>query len=605
VFPSISIKLDTNTNYHHTFKGIIKMKKILLLLLGLLSISFAQNSLIIPDTLSGTDFNLTLQNGTYSFYEGINTATMGANGNILGPTLIMNNGDSVDIKVTNQLADTTTIHWHGMHVSAENDGGPHTTIAPGVTWNPKFTVLDKATTFWYHPHLHTKTNLHVSMGIAGFIIIRDSEESALTLPRSYGVDDFPLVIQTKTFDSNKEIVVPSNSDNVLMVNATINAQLNVPAQVVRFRLLDGASQRVFNIGLSDNRSFSQIGSDGGLLESTNAITRLQLSPGERAEILIDFSSMEGQTISLMSYASEFGNGIYGATNPGMGAGMTLDGYNPNPLNGSDFSIIQFKVVAPTSNPVTTIPETLVSVTPLAEINADTTRTFSLTAVSMGQVALNGDFLINGASFDMDVINEIIPLNNTEIWEITNQSPIAHPFHIHDVQFYILNRNGVKPSKAEGGRKDVVLVKPQETVRFITEFRDFADDEVPYMYHCHILNHEDAGMMGQFIVVDMLAGVDEFPLIAKDFLLHPSYPNPFNPKTIIQYELSQPGSVELIVYNISGQKVATLVTAYQPIGMYKSYWSGKDDFGRYMPSGIYFYTLKMNGEHRTRKMVLIR
>ena len=573
--------------------------------MGLLNILFSQNNLLIPDTLSGTDFNLTLQNGTFSFYEGINTATMGSNGNILGPTLIMNNGDSVDIKITNQLTDTTTIHWHGMHVSSQNDGGPHTTIAPGATWNPKFTVMDKATTFWYHPHLHEKTNLHVSKGIAGFIIVRDAEEAALNLPRTYGVDDFPLAIQTKTFDSNKEIVVPSNSDKVLMVNATINATLDVPAQVVRFRLLDGASQRVFNIGLSDNRSFSQIGSDGGLLESTNAITRIQLSPGERAEILIDFSSMEDQTLSLMSYASEFGNGIYGATYPGMGTGISLDGYNPNILNGQDFELIQFNVVSPTDDPVTTIPETLVSNISLLEGNADTTRSFTLSAVAMGPNALNGDFLINGASFDMGVINEIIPLNNTEIWSITNQSPIAHPFHIHDVQFYILDRNGVKPSKAESGRKDVVLVKPQETVRFITEFRDFADDAVPYMYHCHILNHEDAGMMGQFIVVDMLANVDEFPLMAKEFSLHPSYPNPFNPKTVIQYELTQPGSVELTVFNISGQKVATLVKESQTIGMYKSYWFGKNDSGLNMPSGIYFYSLKMNGEFRTRKMILMR
>ncbi len=571
-------------------------------LFGLIS---AQNSLIVPGTLSGTDFSLTLQNGTFSFYEGINTTTMGANGNILGPTLIFNNGDQVDIKVINQLADTTTIHWHGMHVSAENDGGPHTTIAPGVTWNPKFTVLDKAGTYWYHPHLDEKTNLHVSKGIAGFIIVRDSEEAALNLPRTYGIDDFPLVFQTKTFDSNKEIVVPSNADSVLMVNATINATLDVPAQVVRFRLLDGSSQRVFNIGLSDNRSFSQIGSDGGLLENTNEVTRLQLSPGERVEILIDFSSMEGQTISLMSYASEFGNGIYGATYPGMGMGISLDGYNPNILNGQDFSLIKFNVVSPTGNPVTTIPETLVSNIPLLEGNADTTRSITLSAVAMGPNALNGDFLINGVSFDMEVINEIIPLNNTEIWSITNQSPIAHPFHIHDVQFYILDRNGIKPSKAEAGRKDVVLVNPQETVRFITEFRDFADDAVPYMYHCHMLTHEDTGMMGQFVVVDMLASVEENPLIADKFLLYPSYPNPFNPKTIIQYELSQPGAVELTIYNISGQVVTTLVDESQAQGIYKRSWSGMDDHGRDMPSGIYFYSLKMNEKTQTRKMILMR
>ena len=290
----------------------------------------AQNPLLIPDILSGTNINLTLQNGTHQFYSEINTSTIGANGNILGPTLILNQGDFVNIAVDNQLSDTTTIHWHGLHVSPENDGGPHTYILSGDTWNPSFTVMDKAATYWYHPHLHRKTNEHVSKGIAGMIIVRDNDEAALTLPRTYGVDDFPLVIQTKDFDANNEIVVPTNSDDIVMVNATIDATLDVPAQVVRFRLLNGSSMRVFNIGLSGNQTFYQIASDGGLLSAPNAITRLQLSSGERAEILVDFSSMNGQTIHLMSYASEFQNGIYGATNPGINTFMVLDGYIPTP-----------------------------------------------------------------------------------------------------------------------------------------------------------------------------------------------------------------------------------------------------------------------------------
>ncbi|KAA3656850.1 MAG: bilirubin oxidase, partial [Calditrichaeota bacterium] len=267
---------------------------ILFLFLFVLTQANAQNQIAIPDTLDGTSFELNLQNGTYQFYAGQNTQTMGVNGNILGPTLIMNKNDFVDITVTNHLDDTTTIHWHGMHVSAANDGGPHTTIAPGTSWNPRFAVLDKAGTYWYHPHLHEKTNLHVSKGIAGFIIVRDNEEAALNLPKTYGVDDFPIVIQTKTFDANKEIVVPSNADTVLMVNATIDAALNVSAQVVRLRLLNGSSQRNFNIGLSDNRTFYQIGSDGGLLSAPNAVNRLRLAPGERAEILVDFSDLQGQ-----------------------------------------------------------------------------------------------------------------------------------------------------------------------------------------------------------------------------------------------------------------------------------------------------------------------
>ncbi len=535
----------------------------------------AQNPVLIPGTLSGTTFNLELQNGTYQFYDGINTTTMGVNGNILGPTLIMNKGDFVDITVNNQLADTTTIHWHGMHVSAVNDGGPHTTIAPGTVWNPQFTVLDKAGTYWYHPHLHTKTDMHVSLGIAGFIIVRDDEEAALDLPRTYGTDDFPLVIQTKDFDAQKQIVVPTNHDDVVMVNATIDPKLDVPAQVVRFRLLNGSSQRVFNVGLSGNRTFYQIGSDGGLLSEPAPLTRLQLAPGERAEILIDFTGMTGQQLQLMSYASEFPNGIYGATNPGMMQNMVLNGYNPNPLNGTDFNIIEFDVVAQTSNPVTSIPASLVEVTPYPEDSADITRNLTFSPSQMGPNQLNFPFLINGTSFDMEVINFSIPLNNTEVWSLTNQSAIAHPFHIHDVQFYVLDRNGNPPPVSEQGRKDVILVKPQETVRFITKFEDFANDPVPYMLHCHMLVHEDGGMMLQFEVVDNTIGIAKINDSENVFDV---FPNPVtgdnftvgidNGKSITSYELFNITGKRILNENVNGQtsKIKVNITQLK-VGLY--------------------------------------
>lgn len=578
---------------------------IILLILGITSLAFSQNQLLIPDTLNTTSVNLNLQYGHFEFYPGFQTSTMGANGNILGPTLIFNKGDFVDIKVKNNLNDTTTIHWHGMHVSAENDGGPHTTIAPGETWNPKFTVMDKAATYWYHPHLHRKTNLHVSKGIAGFIIVRDSEEASLELPRTYGVDDFPLVIQTKTFDENKEIVVPSNSDSVVMVNATIDAELKVPAQVVRFRLLNGSSQRVFNVGLNGNKKFYQIASDGGLLNAPVELTRLQLSPGERAEILVDFSKFSvGDIVYLMSYASEFPNGIYGATYPGMSTTQTLNGYNPNPINGTDFNLMQFKVVNATQNPVTTIPTNLVEVTPIPETESDTTRNLTLNAVQMGPNALNGQFLINNTAFDMNVINYTIPLNNTEIWSIRNQSPIGHPFHIHDVQFYILDRDGVAPAPSEAGRKDVVFVKPQETVRFITKFEDFADDPVPYMYHCHMLTHEDNGMMGQFAVVSVTA-VKHESNAPGSFSLSQNYPNPFNPTTTIKYSIPAVGtarelSVHLAVYDVLGRKVATLVNQRQEAGTYSVQFNAAN-----LPSGIYFYRISAGNFTAVKKMQLLK
>jgi bilirubin oxidase len=477
---------------------------------------------------------------------------MGVNGNILGPTLILNQGDFVNFSVTNQLAETTTVHWHGLHVSPENDGGPHTTIAANSTWSPSFTIMDKAATYWYHPHLHHFTDKHISKGIAGMIIVKDTDEAALNLPRTYGIDDFPLIIQTKDFDANNQIVVHSNSDDVIMVNATIDPFLNVPSQVVRYRVLNGSSQRAFNLGLDNNQPFHQIASDGGLLSSPVQLTRLLLAPGERAEILIDFSGMNGETVYLKSYSSELQNGIYGATNPGMGAGMTMNGYNPNPLNGSDFNIIQFTIITQSTNPITAIPSNLVTVTPIPAGNSNITRTLTFTPVTMGPNQLNGDFLINGSTMDLDVINYSVPLNNTEIWELTNQSAISHPFHIHDVQFNILTRNGVAPPVNEQGRKDVVLVKPQETVRFIAKFEDFTSDTVPYMYHCHLLTHEDGGMMGQFIVTNVLSVNENF--IDDKFRI---YPNPS--KGLINIEFNIDSEVDdIFIYDNLGRIIYSTI-----------------------------------------------
>ena len=497
------------------------MKNIVTLIIGVLLFhsTKGQNALFIPDSLMGKEINLTLQNGTHQFYSGQPTITMGANGNILGPTLVLNQGDFINFTVNNQLMNTTTIHWHGLHVAPENDGGPHTPILPNTTWSPSFTIMDKAATYWYHPHLHHFTNEHVSKGISGIIIVKDSIEAQLSLPRTYGIDDFPLVIQTKDFDVDNQIIVESNADDVVMVNATINPYLDVPSQVVRFRILNGSSQRTFNLGLSNNQDFYQIASDGGLLNSSFQTTRLLLAPGERAEILIDFVGMNGQTTYLKSYASELSNGIYGATYPGMGQGLSMTGYNPNPLNGSDFDIMQFVVVPQTSNPIITVPLNLATVTPIPSNTSNITRTLTFTPVTMGPDQLNGDFLINNASMDINIINYTIPFNNTEIWELINQSAISHPFHIHDVQFYILSRNGVAAPINEQGRKDVVLVKPQETVRFIAKFEDFYNDTLPYMYHCHLLPHEDGGMMGQFIVENPV--ITGYSLSDNDFTIHPN------------------------------------------------------------------------------------
>lgn len=511
----------------------------------------AQNQLVIPTAITNTTINLTLQEGTTQFYNGVTTNTMGANGSLLGPTVIMNQGDNVDITVDNQLTDSTTIHWHGLHVKPEDDGGPHTVIQPNDTWNPQFEVLDKAGTYWYHPHLHMQTDKHVSKGIAGLILVRDNEEAGLNLPMDYGVDEFPLVLQTKGFDANGQILVHTDLDTSVMVNGTVNAVTDFPAQVVRLRVLNGSSQRVMELGFSDNRSFSLIGTDGGLLTAPLTMTRYRIAPGQRADILVDLSTSLGDNFQLMSFASELPNALYGAAQPGMGPGATgsLPDYTSNPLNGNDYQLLDINVTAATANPIQTIPSSLATFTPLQEADADVTRT--LTFTSAGQMGdLSGPFLINGSSFDMNTINYTIPLNNTEIWSLTNQTPIGHPFHIHDVQFFILDINGNPPPPELQGYNDVVMVPAgMGNVRFIAKFTEHTSDTVPYMYHCHMLTHEDDGMMGQFLVTDPNAGVEMIEAPSWNV-----YPNPSNGKMTIQVEKP----TTLSITDMSGKLIEKIV-----------------------------------------------
>jgi len=501
--------------------------------------------LFIPATISGAEINLSFQQGQVAFYEGFLTNTYGYNQDYLGPTLLLNKNEAVTLNVTNNLSETTTVHWHGLHVLAENDGGPHTTIEAGKTWSPSFTILDNAATYWYHPHLHEHTEEQVTKGGAGFIIVRDQEEAQLDLPRTYGIDDIPIVIQSRAFDSNKQFLSNTAADEIILTNGTLDAYLDLPAQVVRLRLLNGSTERVYNLGFDDNLNFFQIASDGGLLNAPISLTRLSLAPGERAEILVDLSARQGQSINLISFASELSRGTYGASNPSVMPMGSIAGYNSNPLNGNDFKILQFNVMGQTAMPVTSIPAALSNNTPYSVNSINATRSLTFQAAQMGPSGMvNGPFAINGVGFNMEVVNYEIPLNNVEIWELRNQTAIAHPFHIHDVQFYILDINGQTPPLNMRGRKDVVLVPPMGgTVRFITKFDSFANKEVPYMYHCHMLSHEDDGMMGQFIVFGNTTSTTE---LQKDPIS--IYPNPTSNTTTI-YGLN-PSIIEL--YNTSGQ-----------------------------------------------------
>jgi blue copper oxidase len=508
----------------------------------------AQQALFIPSTLSGSSISLDIQQGAVNFLPGNSTPTFGYNGNFLGPTILLNKNDSVNFNITNNLQDISTVHWHGLHVAPENDGSPHQEIMPSQVWSPSFKIRNNASTFWYHSHVHMSTEYQVNLGLAGLIIVHDSTEASYVLPRTYGIDDFPIIIQSKSFDILNQLAAFTHDDSIMMINGTIDPVLDAPAQVVRFRCLNGSADRTYNLGLSTNANFYVIASDGGMLDQPISANRVRLSPGERYELLIDLTVMQGQSLYLMSYASQLQNGIIGS--PQVGNGMAqLPGYAMNPLNGADFNLLKIDVVAQTTNPVTTIPVQFQTNVKWLVQNADTSRILTFAPEVMGpQQMVEGPFTISGKSFDMDSINIHIPFNNTEIWSIVNNTMVAHPFHIHDIQFNVVDRNGVAVTGIETGWKDVVLVRPQETVRVIAKFETFYNDNIPYMYHCHLLHHEDEGMMGSFIV-NSPASTGINSNIYNDIKVE-LYPNPVGD---ILYT-TIPKGADFVIYNSTGQVI---------------------------------------------------
>jgi len=520
---------------------------------GFLFLSYAgysQKPLAIPSTLQGSTFNLHVRHGSMQFLSGNATATIGINGNQLGPTLILNKGDSVQLSVFNDLDEPTTMHWHGLHVPAKSDGSPHIIIETNSVWSPRIKVMDQAGTYWYHPHLHGKTAEQVTKGAAGVIIVRDPEESALILPRNYGIDDFPIVIQSRAFDAGNQFVTVTAEDHTLLINGTIDPSLEVPAQVIRLRVLNGSTNRVYYVGFQGNHPFFQIGSDGGLLESPVNLTRLMLAPGERAELLVNLAGLTGQTLDIYSYGSELPNGIYGAANPGsMGMG-TIAGYTSNPLNGKNFRLIHLIVNSQSQQPVITIPAKLVSLHKPESSQSTITRTLTLSASGMGMGSLSGPFLINDQSFSMDRIDFSAKMGATEIWQISNRTAIAHPFHIHGLQFYVMDIGGNQPPLTLKGRKDVVLVPAMQTVRLLMRFDDFFDPQTPYMFHCHMLSHEDDGMMGQYLVTGIATGFDN--IVVSDRQMVNIYPNPFKETLTIEIPGIESESARIDLLTSTGQ-----------------------------------------------------
>lgn len=415
------------------------------------------------------NYELSAQKGEYEFIEGVISHTYGYNGDILGPTIRFSESDRVNIHVKNNLDEKTTTHWHGGVVPGDADGGVHNIIPAGEDWDARFDVIQEAATLWYHPHQHEETARQVYMGLGGFIIIDDENSENLSIPQEYGVDDFPVILQSKTLDSNGRLSPYriSHMDemhgfrgNTLLVNAQIKPHINATTNLVRLRILNGSNADTYNLSLSNGAEFSVIASDGGFYDTPIRVNHLKSPTAKRYEILVDVSGDLGESIWLN-------------------------------VNGQDQLEIRVAESLDEKYEIPTITNVLIP--PAASSKID--RQFNLELLRGGGPPTYG---INGKLFDMERMDFETQNGTVEYWKVKNiNSGMAqeHPFHIHATQFYVMEFNGQEPSPLMLGRHDTILLKAGDEAILAVPFDKTL--EGMYLYHCHILEHEDAGMMGQF------------------------------------------------------------------------------------------------------------
>ncbi len=459
----------------------------------------AMQTLTMPPLLDATTtgrFDLTAQAGETNFLGRSATDTWGFNQNYLGPTIRVRNKGDVAGSVKNTLREEISVHWHGALVPGDVDGGPHQPVKPGQTWKPVLPFDQPAGTLWYHSHIHGETGRQVYNGLAGMLQLSDDQDATRGLPSDYGIDDLPLVLQDRNFDwrgrakydlGMHESMMGFLGDTML-VNGQANAIARVPKGIVRLRLLNGSNSRVYLLSMSDGRPMFLAAVDAGILDHTVPLKQLAMGPGERAEVLVDFGN--GKDVALVSSANP---------NPGMGGGGMMRGQN----SGQDTGMMIMPFAVDTALParITKMPTNLGGDMPDLPAEGAIHREFTL-EMGMGggmmrMLGMGGNrFSINGAAMDMNVINVAVKQGSTERWTVSGQM-MMHPFHVHGASYQVISENGGPPRLQNRGWKDTVLVNGQ--VDLLMRFDLPANKDKPYMYHCHILEHEDGGMMGQFTV----------------------------------------------------------------------------------------------------------
>lgn len=454
------------------------------------NLSTARPLPIVPlatGTVDGTGtrlHSLSAQAGTSQLVSGVNTPTWGFNGALLGPALLLRQGEATAITATNALAETTTVHWHGLLVPAEMDGGPHQEIAAGASWTAAFSVSNAPSTCWYHPHTHGATGRQVAQGLGGLLIIEDSASAQALLPHTWGVDDLALVLQDRRFNADGSIdYALTQADkgrgyqgDHLLVNGCFNPLWQAPRQWVRLRLLNACNARFLTLWLDNGLPLHQIANEGGLLAAPVARSSVLLAPGERAEVLVDLSNVPAtQTLALMAQS----------------AGM-MDG------GSTAVAALFLRPDQPAqAGAITALPTTLPATPTLSAPPGAIRRAFSLDGGMGGGMGSGMRFSINGTPFDMMRTDFSLTANATEIWTFTNTTMMGHPIHVHGVRMSLRSRNGAPVAAHEQGQRDTFIVDGNGSVEVVVQAPATAS-AMPFMLHCHILEHEDAGMMLQFV-----------------------------------------------------------------------------------------------------------
>ncbi len=507
-------------------------------------------ALPIPDLLTADASNrmqLVVQAGQSSF-AGKTATTWGYNGNLLGPAVKLNKGQSVTVDIHNQLAEETTLHWHGLEIPGEVDGGPQGIIPAGGKRSVTFTPDQRAATCWFHPHQHGKTGHQVAMGLAGLVLIEDEEIRKLMLPKQWGIDDVPVIIQDKQFSADGQVDYQLDImtaavgwfGDTLLTNGAIYPQHAAPRGWLRLRLLNGCNARSLNIAASDNRPLYVIASDGGLLAEPVKVTELPMLMGERFEVLVDVS--DGKAFDLITLpVSQMGMAIapFDKPHPVMRVQpllITASGTLPDTLTSMP-SLPSLEGL--------TVRKLQLSMDPMLDMmgmqmlmkkfggqamagmdhgkmmghmnndnmdhgnmnhgNMNHGETGNMQHGDMGNMKHGGSFdfhnanRINGQAFDMNKPMFAAAKGQHERWVISGQGDMMlHPFHIHGTQFRILSENGKAPAAHRAGWKDTVRVEGGVS-EVLVKFDHDAPKEHAYMAHCHLLEHEDTGMMLGFTV----------------------------------------------------------------------------------------------------------